>query len=180
MKLLIAADIHGSLYNFEKLLERIEIENPTKVIFLGDLYYHGPRNPLPEGYAPMEISKLINSFSRPLVLIKGNCDSEVDQMITERRFIAGKTFSAFGKKIFITHGHKFNSNFPTKSRVDIVIHGHTHICKAEKKDGVLYLNIGSISLPKEDSPKCYLILEDGQAIFKTLDGVIFLNETLQD
>lgn len=175
MKLMFISDIHGSLFYLEKALLRFDSEQADQLIILGDLLYHGPRNPLPEGYQPAEVAKKLNSLKNKIICVRGNCDSEVDQMVIEFPIMADYSWLFVdGKRIFATHGHTHNmETLPSLSEGDILIHGHTHVPVAQEMDGLLWLNPGSIALPKENSPHSYGILEAGHFVIKDLDGNAF-------
>lgn len=169
---MIASDLHGSAYYTKKVKEIFEAELPDRLILLGDLLYHGPRNPLPKDYAPMEVAKILNSLKDKILAVRGNCDSEVDQMVLE--FPIGADYMIWydlGVLIFTTHGHVFNSdNRPHLGRRDILLHGHTHIPVIEDKGHYVYINPGSAALPKEGwEPSC-MIYEDGVFAIRTLEG----------
>lgn len=172
MKLMFISDIHGSLYYLEKALLRYEKEMPDQLIILGDLLYHGPRNPLPMNYNPVEVLNKLNAIKDKIICVRGNCDGEVDQMVLEFPILAEYSIVLFeGKKIFATHGHKYNGdNLPPLANGDIIIHGHTHIPVAEKVDNIYILNPGSISLPKQNTPNTYGVLESNNFILKDLEG----------
>lgn len=169
MKYLIASDIHGSLFFATKLFEQIKIEKPNKVILLGDLYYHGPRNPLTKDYAPKEVANLLNSIKDNLFCTKGNCDAEVDQMISEFKIQNHKKLKIKSKTIMFTHGHKFNID-NTPNDVDILFYGHFHTGFIKTQNGKIFVNVGSVSLPKNDTPNSYAILDENSITLKTLDG----------
>lgn len=172
MKLMIASDIHGSSYYLEKLLCRFNEEKPDKLILLGDILYHGPRNDLPEGYNPKKVIELLNNIKEKLMCVRGNCDTEVDQMVLEFPILADYALLYHESKlIFITHGHNYNTkNPPLLSEGDILLHGHTHVPTAEKCESFTYINPGSVSIPKEDSPHSYMMFEGGTFTWKDLDG----------
>ena len=180
MKLLIASDIHGSLHFLEKLLSAIEKENPEKVILLGDILYHGPRNDLPEGYNPKGVIEELNKIKTSILAVRGNCDTEVDQMVLEFPILAEYALIYYeGKMIFATHGHIFNLDTPPKlSNGDILLHGHTHIPACEKAGAFTYINPGSVSIPKENSKNSYMIFEDGKFLWKDLEGNIYKEFTM--
>lgn len=166
MKYLIASDIHGSLYYTNILKSLIEKENPNKIILLGDLYYHGPRNPFPQDYDPKGVCEYLNSIKSKLIVIKGNCDAEVDEMISNFKFKKSYTLVHNGKTIFFTHGHKYNiDNFP-ETDFDIMIYGHTHKGFIEYKNGKIIANPGSLPLPKEGSDRSYMIIENNRIVLK--------------
>ena len=169
MKILIVSDLHGSNYYMDKIIEIYNKEKADRIILLGDLYYHGPRNPLTKDYNPMEVSKKLNELKDVLTVIKGNCDAEVDEMISEFKFSEMIKEEIDGKKFIFTHGHKYNiDNLPND--FDVLIYGHFHTGFIKEKDGKIFVNSGSISLPKNDTPNSYLIIEKGEIILKDLDG----------
>ena len=159
MKFLVASDIHGSLYYLNKIIEHFENTNADKLILLGDLYYHGPRNPLPKDYNPMEVSKKLNQIKDKLMVIKGNCDAEVDEMISDFPFEEHLTLKINEKIFYFTHGHHNNiDNIPEK--IDVLVYGHFHTGFIKEKDGVLCVNSGSVSLPKNNTANSFLIITD--------------------
>ncbi len=160
MKWLIASDIHGSAFYCRKLMEAIKTHTPERVILLGDLLYHGPRNPLPEGYAPMEVAAMLNEL-RPFC-VRGNCDAEVDQMVLTFPIMAEYALLPLGDKtVFLTHGHKNGpDDLPPLKQGDILISGHTHVPMDKVINGIRCLNPGSTSLPKEESAHGYMLLDD--------------------
>ena len=154
MKLLFASDIHGSLTYCQKLYAQIEKESPDKIVLLGDLLYHGPRNDLPLGYAPKKVIPLLNSLSKHIIAVRGNCDAEVDQMVLDFPCMADYTtiVTDTGKVIFATHGHLMTpENHSAASAFDAFISGHTHIKQAYRNATYLVVNPGSVSIPKDDS-----------------------------
>lgn len=175
MKWLIASDIHGSAYYCEKLLEAFENEQADKILLLGDILYHGPRNDLPKDYVPKKVIEMLNSLKTEILAVRGNCDTEVDQMVLEFPILADYAVIAAGSTlIYATHGHNFNnSNLPPISKDDILLHGHTHVPVIEKYDTHTYLNPGSVSIPKENSPHSYMTFEDEIFLWKTLEGKVY-------
>ena len=170
MKLLIASDIHGSAEYCKQLTQAIERENADKVLLLGDILYHGPRNNLPAGYAPKDVATMLNSIKSKLICVRGNCDTEVDQMMLDFPVLSDSALLYIdGVTIYATHGHH---EFPALQQGDVVLSGHTHVPVDYVKDGVRYLNPGSVSIPKEDSWHGYLILENGTFTFKNLLGEV--------
>ena len=168
MKYLVISDIHGSNYYAKKIEEIYNKENPDKIILLGDLYYHGPRNPLTEEYNPMEVSNLLNSLKDKILCTRGNCDADVDEMISEFDFNDNIELDINGKKFFFTHGHKFNiDNIP--DNIDILVYGHFHTGFIKEKEGVICVNSGSISLPKNGTKNSYLIIDDNEIILKDVE-----------
>ena len=163
MKLLFASDIHGSFHFCNKLLEVYNHEKPEKLILLGDLLYHGPRNNLSENYNTMETAKLLNSIKHNIICVKGNCDAQVDQMVLEFPIMSDYLLMYIDKRlVFLTHGHIYNkNNLPKLNKNDIMIHGHMHVPVIENINGIIYMNPGSVSLPKKNSPNTYMLYEDG-------------------
>ena len=154
MKLMIASDLHGSLYYCEKLLSCYQKEKADKLLLLGDILYHGPRNDLPKGYEPKKVTTILNSIAEELLCIKGNCDSEVDQMVLEFPMLAEYAVLYLGNRMIVAiHGHQ--NQFPRMKAGDILIHGHTHVPRCERIGDYLYLNPGSVSIPKENSKRGY-------------------------
>ena len=172
MKLMFASDIHGSASCCKKLLERFEEEKADKLILLGDLLYHGPRNDLPEDYAPKAVIEMLNRSKKSLLCVRGNCEAEVDQMVLEFPVMADyMTMWTDEKMFFCTHGHLYDlENMPFISEGNVVISGHTHIFRAEQKNGVYYINTGSVSLPKNGNPKSYAVYKDGLFEIMGMDG----------
>ncbi len=172
MKIMAAADIHGSAYYCRKLLERYEQEKCDKLLLLGDVLYHGPRNDLPKEYAPKEVISMLNGIKNEILCVRGNCDTEVDKMVLEFPILAEYILLYLdGITIFATHGHKFNKNFmPNIGENEVLLHGHTHVPVCENLGKNLYMNPGSVSIPKEGSHHGYMIIEDGVFEWKNLDG----------
>jgi uncharacterized protein len=177
MKFMFASDIHGSLPACKAVLERLEAEKADRLILLGDLLYHGPRNPLPEGYTPLAMSELLNAMPVKPLCVRGNCDSEVDQMVLNFPITADYTILPLygGHIAFITHGHLYNvHHMPQIGEGDLLIHGHTHIHTVETHRGVTYINPGSATFPFEGQPKSYMTLDWEQGLFeiKAFDGAV--------
>lgn len=170
MKYLIASDLHGSAVAAEKILQAASRDGVDFIILLGDIYNHGPRNPLPEGYDPLKTADLLNGEVDRLIVVKGNCDSEVDTVISRFDFISDICLSVGGKNFFLTHGNVYNIDNPPKTKFDAVIYGHFHTCFVKKKNTTSYVNVGSVSLPKDGTPKSYLLLDDERACLKEIDG----------
>ncbi len=180
MKLLIASDIHGSAIYCRALVEAIEREIPDRILLLGDLLYHGPRNDLPLGYAPKEVIALLNSYKDRLLCVRGNCEAEVDQMVLSFPVMADYAYlSMDGLDLFVTHGHLFGKdNPPPHKSGDILLCGHTHVCAFERMGDYIYINPGSVSIPKEGTPHAYMTLENGVFSWKELDGTLFKQEKI--
>lgn len=174
MKWMIASDIHGSAYYCRKLLEVYEQEKADRLLLLGDLLYHGPRNDLPKEYNPKEVISLLNARKEDIFCVRGNCEAEVDQMVLEFPVMADYCVIADGTRIiYATHGHIFGEDNPPKlQQGNILLCGHTHVPKCKDHGSFIYMNPGSVSIPKEDSWHGYMTLEEGDFIWKDLDGSI--------
>ena len=172
MKYMFASDIHGSAYYCRKMLEAYEKEEAERLVLLGDLLYHGPRNDLPKDYAPKQVISMLNEMKNQIYAVRGNCEAEVDQMVLEFPVLADYCILAIDDlTFFATHGHVYNQDhLPPLMAGDILIHGHTHVLKADKRDGYILLNPGSVSIPKEGNPPTYAIYEDGIFSIRDFDG----------
>ena len=172
MKLMFASDIHGSRSATEAILRQYKAEGATRLVLLGDILYHGPRNDLPDAYDPKGVTALLNGVKNELLCVRGNCDAEVDQMVLEFPIMADYAlFDLDGTTAFVTHGHLFNLDcLPPHKDGDLLIHGHTHVLTVQHKDGMTYINPGSAALPKENNPKSYMVYENGTFTIKTLEG----------
>ena len=177
MKLLICSDIHGDLDSMKDVLSAYKSEGAEKILILGDLLYHGPRNDLPKSYAPKAVIELLNANKEIVMSVRGNCDTEVDQMVLEFPILADYAYLELdGITVFATHGHHHNTATPPPLLCgDILLHGHTHVLKCEEfGDGNFYLNPGSVALPKENNPRSYMVYEKRCFSVKDFDGnVIF-------
>ena len=169
MKYLIASDLHGSALYTEEMLSLFDRSGADRLILLGDLLYHGPRNDLPDEYAPKQVIEMLNGVRSELLCVRGNCEAEVDQMVLEFPVMADYAILVLnGLTFFATHGHLFNQDqMPPLKAGDILVHGHTHLLKAEKVNGHYILNPGSTSIPKGGNPATYAILDEQD--FKILD-----------
>lgn len=172
MKWMIASDIHGSAYYCSRLIEAYKTEQAERLLLLGDVLYHGPRNDLPRDYAPKKVIEMLNAMKDDIFAVRGNCESEVDQMVLQFPVLADYMVLFAGERaIYATHGHVYNENhLPPMKPGDVLLHGHTHVLRAEEKDGLLILNPGSTSIPKEGNPPTYATLEDGRFQIRTFDG----------
>ena len=172
MKWLIASDIHGSAYWCRRLLEKYAQEKADRLILLGDVLYHGPRNDLPDEYAPKKVIEMLNGMSDGILCVRGNCDTEVDQMVLKFPVLADYALLDLGERmIYMTHGHVYNeNNLPPLREGDILLHGHTHVSKCVDHGNYVYMNPGSVSIPKENTPHGYMTLENGKFLWKSLDG----------
>lgn len=175
MKLMIASDIHGSAHFCSLLMEALKKEQPDRLLLLGDLLYHGPRNNLPKDYAPQKVIEMLNEHSDLILCVRGNCDAEVDQMVLDFPIQSDSCILyTKNRMIFATHGHIFSPQQPPKlQKGDILLNGHTHIPSWEEYDSFLYVNPGSVSIPKEDSPHGYMMLENDCLFWKHLDGTLY-------
>ena len=180
MKLMIASDIHGSAMYCHQLMDAYKQESPDRFLLLGDLLYHGPRNDLPSGYAPRQVIDMLNGIADDLLCVRGNCEAEVDQMVLHFPVLADYAWLDInGLRIFATHGHLFGEdNPPPLKHGDILLCGHTHVCAYRRHEHFTYLNPGSVSIPKENTPHAYMTLEDKTFVWKTLDGKIFQREAI--
>ena len=180
MKWLIASDIHGSAYWCRKLIEKYKEEKVDRLILLGDVLYHGPRNDLPEEYAPKQVIAMLNEMKDDILCVRGNCEAEVDQMVLDFPVLADYALIDLGEKmIYLTHGHVYNeSKVPPMKKGDILLHGHTHVPKCVEHENYIYMNPGSISIPKENSRHGYMTLENGVFLWKDFDGDILKTYTI--
>lgn len=177
MKFLICSDIHGSAYYCRKLVEAIDREKADRVIVLGDILYHGPRNDLPKEYAPKEVIEMLNPIKDKLLCVRGNCDTEVDQMVLNFPVLADyAVIPVEDRLIYATHGHNYNEQkLPPICNGDILLHGHTHVPKCVPHESYIYMNPGSVSIPKENSFHSYMTLENGRFLWKNLlNGEVYL------
>lgn len=172
MKWMIASDIHGNADSCEKMIRRFEEEKADRLVLLGDLLYHGPRNEVTEGYQPKTVAGMLNGIREKLLCVRGNCEAEVDQMMLDFPVMAEYALLDTGKKmIFATHGHVWNEDhLPPLQPGDVLLHGHTHIPLHTERNGILCVNPGSVTISKNGSPLGYMILEDCLFLWKTLDG----------
>ena len=176
MKIFIASDIHGSAYYCQKLIDAFKKEEADRIILLGDILYHGPRNDLPKDYNPKAVIELLNEFSDRIISVRGNCDSEVDQMVLKFPIMADYCLIPLeNRTVFATHGHLYGpDNLPSIKKGDILLCGHTHVTKYENRGEYYYFNPGSVSIPKENTANGYMTLDNGEFVWKTLDGA-FIN-----
>lgn len=155
MKYLILSDLHGSLSSL--IYKDILDDSFAKIIILGDILYHGPRNDLPNDYKPKELLKELNIIKDKIIAIKGNCDAEVDEMVLNFKLESSLDLKINGLNAHFEHGHHLDLY---KGNASIIIYGHTHLNRLEKINNIIYLNPGSIALPKEDNPKSYAIWDE--------------------
>lgn len=172
MKLMIASDIHGSAYYCEQLLAAWNREQADKLVLLGDILYHGPRNDLPKEYAPKKVIELLNPMKDKLLCVRGNCEAEVDQMVLDFPVLADyAVLFTENATIYATHGHIYNEKNPLPMEQGaVLLHGHTHVPKCVVHENYIYMNPGSVSIPKEESPHSYMTFENGLFLWKDLEG----------
>ena len=180
MKLIIASDIHGDIEGAEAVVNAFKSSGADRLVLLGDILYHGPRNDLPEAYAPKKVIALLNSVKEHILAVRGNCDTEVDQMVLDFPILADYAFiESDGLRMLLTHGHKYNADNALLRPGDVLLCGHTHVsCAKRFGEDNLYLNPGSVSIPKEDTPKGYIIYQSGKThefTFVRLDGAVYDN-----
>ena len=174
MKIQFISDVHGSPEALEAALDAGRREGAERVAFLGDALYHGPRNPLPADYDPARTAEVFNRWRHRILAVRGNCDSEVDQMMLEFPALADYAWLlAEGRRIFLTHGHRYDPDrLPPLSPGDIFVSGHTHIPLAERRGELFVFNPGSVGLPKDGRPSSYGILEPGRLTVKSPEGEV--------
>lgn len=174
MKWLVASDIHGSAFYCKKLMESFENEKADRMLLLGDILYHGPRNDLPKEYNPKQVIALLNERKNDIYCIRGNCDTEVDQMVLEFPILADYCVIANDKQmIYATHGHIYNEkNYPPMHKGDILLQGHTHVPNYLEQDGFVFMNPGSASIPKENSHHGYMLIDGNKYQWKDFDGMV--------
>ncbi len=179
-KLLIASDIHGSAWYCRKLLAAMEREETQRMLLLGDILYHGPRNDLPREYAPKDVIAMLNPLKERIVSVRGNCEAEVDQMVLEFPVLADDGLMPVGDHMmFCTHGHIYNEeHLPPMMPRDILLYGHTHVPRAEKVLDKWMLNPGSVSIPKGGNVPSYAVLEEGTFTIKDMDGAAIMQAEL--
>ncbi len=172
MKWMIASDIHGSAKFCEMMLKRYDEEKADRMLLLGDLLYHGPRNDLPDGYAPKKVIEMLNARKDEFLCVRGNCEAEVDQMVLKFPVLAEYALVSLenGNLMYVTHGHHFNEQTPPPlKKGDILLNGHTHVPKCTQHENFTYMNPGSVSIPKENSPRSYMMWEGSHFEWKELD-----------
>ena len=171
MKIIIASDLHGSFYYTNQLIKQFTSQNCDKLILLGDILYHGPRNDLPKDYNPKKVIELLNSISNKIICVQGNCDAEVDGMVLKFEVLTPyRKLVVDGVTLHLTHGHKYNPQTPLVANAgEIVLFGHSHVPYDKVLNGVRYINPGSVSIPKENSCHSYLTFYRGEFTFNSLD-----------
>ena len=176
MVLMIASDIHGSAYWCRELVGAFEKEGAERLLLLGDILYHGPRNALPKEYNPQDVVEMLNKLKEKIICVRGNCEAEVDQMLLKFPVMADYAAVVTDDiTIYATHGHIYNETNPLLfCKGAILACGHTHVPKCEKHDGFIYMNPGSVSIPKEDSHHGYIIYRDGAFQWKDFLGNVIM------
>ncbi|MBR5111126.1 MAG: phosphodiesterase [Clostridia bacterium] len=182
MRWMIASDIHGSALYCAQLLEAYAREKADRLLLLGDILYHGPRNDLPKEYAPKRVIEMLNPLRQYILCVRGNCDTEVDQMVLQFPILADYALLALGRRmVFLTHGHTYNSSrLPPLHPGDILLHGHTHVPACREYASHIYLNPGSVSIPKENSPRGYMTLVEQTFRWKNLEGETYREFAVAD
>ena len=170
MKLMIASDLHGSAYYTEALLRRLSEEKPEKLVLLGDILYHGPRNALPRDYDTKKCAAMLNALEKAPLCIRGNCDGEVDQMVLNFPVLADfAAVFADGSTLDLPHGHHHDEAGKALAPGDVLLYGHTHVPAFERKNEKYYVNPGSVSIPKEESRHSYMLFENGVFTWKDVE-----------
>lgn len=172
MKYMVASDFHGSLFYVKLLMEKFDLLGCEKLIMLGDILYHGPRNPLPKEYNPKDVSELLNKYKEKIIWIRGNCDSEVDEMVIDIPCVNQGVLVVGKSNFYLSHGHIINQENNNLSKGDFLISGHTHIAICKEIDGIHYLNPGSISLPKGEDDGSFIVIDDKVIICLTFDDKV--------
>lgn len=172
MKLLIISDIHGSSYYAKMIPKIFKLEKADEMIILGDLYYHGPRNPLPKDYSPMNVCNILNSIKEKLKVVRGNCDALVDETISDFNFHDHLILNINNQRIYFTHGDKYNQDVLPDEKFDIMFYGHFHTGFIRKKNNLIFANPGSISLPKNNTRHSYIIMDSEKITLKDISGSI--------
>lgn len=180
MKIAFMSDVHGVPSALATALSAADSLGFDRLVLLGDLLYHGPRNGVPNFYDPVEVAKMLNVRKDRIVAVRGNCDAEVDQMVLEFPILADYALLDLdGTTAFVTHGHLFNSGcLPPHKPGDLLIHGHTHVLTVQQAGSMTYINPGSAALPKEGNPRSYMVYDKGVFEIKTLDGEVVLRHAL--
>ena len=181
MKLMIASDLHGSAFYVKKLMDAYKAEKPDKLLLLGDLLYHGPRNALPEDYSCPDVADQLNAIREQIIAVRGNCDAEVDQMVLDFPIMADYALlEVNGLTLYATHGHLWNEDCPPKmAEGTVLLNGHFHVPACNVHGRYLYINPGSTSIPKGGSVGSYLVLEEKTFTWKDMDGKAYKAYTVE-
>ena len=184
MKYMIASDLHGSAEYTAELLAAWDREGADRLLLLGDLLYHGPRNDLPADYDTKRVMAMLNGLKNKITAVRGNCDAEVDQMVLDFPLLADSARIEYeGRTLFLTHGHVFDpiEKLPPLENGDVMLFGHTHVPASFRNDaGVWFLNPGSVCIPKNGSPHSYMTLENSVFLWKTLTGDVYRELDLKE
>lgn len=177
---MIASDLHGSYSAAKKLFARMEQTGAERLILLGDLLYHGPRNNLPEEYNPKAVADLLNGYRERLLCVRGNCDAAVDQMMLSFPILSDSLVFPVGKRtVYATHGHVYHAeNLPPLCRGDVLLYGHTHVPVLQKTNDLVVLNPGSVSIPKGGSKASYFELNGTEVTLCSLEDASVLDQLL--
>lgn len=181
MRYLFASDLHGSAYYCQKLMDCYEASKADKLILLGDLLYHGPRNDLPKDYAPKQVISMLNQKKEEILAVRGNCDGEVDQMVLEFPILSEYSL-LYDEEVafFLTHGHHYSpENLPLCKTGSVFFYGHTHIWKAEKQKGIVICNPGSVAIPKNGNPPTFAFYEQGKIFIRDFENQILTEITVK-
>ncbi len=181
MKLFFASDLHGSLPATLETLDLFNASEAGHLILLGDILNHGPRNPVPEGYNPPKVADLLNQHSKQIIAVRGNCDSEVDQMLLSFPMMMDYAWVLLesGQRLFLTHGHLYNnSTRPELREGDVIAHGHTHVPVAELQDGITIFNPGSMTFPRNGLPRSYGLMSGNRLTVQTPEGEVLVQTTI--
>lgn len=178
MKIAVASDLHGSLLFARAFFEKAQEMGANKILLLGDLYYHGVRNPLPQGYEPLALSEFLNERSADLIVTRGNCDSDVDVTVSRFNLASEVVLTLGDKTVHASHGDRFDIDHLPAGKFDIVLYGHYHTGFIREKEGVIVANPGSLSLPKGGTPQSFLMLDEESITLFDLDGALLCKKAL--
>ncbi len=180
MKWLIASDIHGSAYFCRELIRVFKEEKADKMLLLGDILYHGPRNDLPKEYNPKAVAEMLNGLKDKIYTVRGNCDAEVDQLMLEFPIMAEYVLIPCKERMILaTHGHTYNEKqLPPMQVGDVLLNGHTHVPAYRENETCIYMNPGSVSIPKEDSHHGYMLMEEGAFVWKDFSGNVIMEKEI--
>ena len=175
MKIFVISDIHGSYTCLEQFMKIYDEESEKLLIILGDILYHGPRNPLPLGYEPKKVIELLNNYSDQILWIKGNCDAEVDEMVLKFKASVNKKLILNDRYFYLTHGHHLEEVEKELEVNDVLLHGHTHVYYLKNENGIIKGNPGSLSLPKEHEERSYMVIEEDKIEIYSLEKELLVS-----